>query len=109
MDEMDLWGIVLAAIAATYLWRFLGTVSAKRIDPDGALFQWVTCVSYAMLAGLISRMVFLPVGSLIEVPLWIRVTGVVIGLVVFFAARKMVLLGVGAGLGAFVSLVHVFT
>ena len=109
MDDLGLWWIVLAAIAATYLWRFLGTVFAKQIDPDGALFQWVTCVSYAMLAGLISRMVFIPVGSLVEVPLWIRVTGLVVGLVVFFLARRVVLAGVGAGLAVFVGLVHVYT
>ena len=109
MDDLGLWWIVLAAIAAIYLWRFLGTVFAKQIDPDGALFQWVTCVSYAMLAGLISRMVFIPVGSLIEVPLWIRVAGLVVGLVVFFLARRVVLAGVGAGLAVFVGLVHVYT
>ena len=109
MDDLGLWWIVLGAIAATYLWRFLGTVFAKQIDPDGALFQWVTCVSYAMLAGLISRMVFIPVGSLIEVPLWIRVAGLVVGLVVFFLARRVVLAGVGAGLAVFVGLVHVYT
>ena len=109
MDDLGLWWIVLGAIAATYLWRFLGTVFAKQIDPDGALFQWVTCVSYAMLAGLISRMVFIPVGSLVEVPLWIRGTGLVVGLVVFFLARRIVLAGVGAGLAVFVGLVHIYT
>ena len=109
VDGMGLWSLVLAAIAATYVWRFLGTVFAKQIDPEGALFQWVTCVSYAMLAGLISRMVFIPVGSLIEVPLWIRVAGLVVGLVVFFLARRVVLAGVGAGLAVFVGLVHVYT
>ena len=109
VEEMGLWGLVLAAIAATYVWRFLGTVFAKQIDPEGVLFQWVTCVSYAMLAGLISRMVLIPVGSLVEVPLWIRVAGIVVGLLVFFLARKIVLAGVGAGLAVFVGLVHVYT
>ena len=105
MTETALWGIVGAAILATYLWRFLGTVFARRIDVDGAVFGWVTCVSYAMLAGLIARMVILPVGSLEGVPLWVRVTGMVTGLAVFFVARRQVLVGVGAGLAVFVALV----
>ncbi len=106
MSEQDsLWLLVAGAILATYLWRFLGTLFSRRINPDGALFQWVTCVSYAMLAGLISRMVLIPVGTLVAVPLWIRVTGIVVGLAVFFLARRMVLVGVGAGLGVFIALV----
>jgi branched-subunit amino acid transport protein len=104
-DQDSLWLLVIAAVLATYLWRFLGTLFSRRIDPEGAVFQWVTCVSYAMLAGLISRMVLIPVGSLVEVPLWIRVTGIVVGLAVFFLARRMVLVGVGAGIGVFIALV----
>jgi len=100
-----LWFLVLGAIAATYFWRFLGVLFSRRINPEGAVFQWVTCVSYAMLAGLISRMVLIPVGVLVDVPLWIRVTGIVVGLLVFFFARRMVLAGVGAGLAVFVFLV----
>ncbi len=103
-----LWMLVMAAILATYLWRFLGTLFSRRINPKGAAFQWITCVSYAMLAGLISRMVLIPVGSLVEVPLWIRVAGIIVGLAVFFVVRRMVLAGVAAGLGVFIFLVANF-
>ena len=105
--NIELWWIVWGAIVATYLWRFLGTLFSYRIDPQGPLFQWITCVSFAMLAGLISRMVFIPVGPLEEVDLWIRVTGIVVGLAVFFLVRRQVLIGVGAGLAVFVALVSV--
>ena len=104
-DHQNLWVLVIASILATYLWRFLGAVFAKRIDPHGGLFRWVTCVSYAMLAGLISRMVFLPAGSLVEVDLWIRLAGIISGLIVFYLCRRQVLLGVGAGMAVFVVLV----
>jgi branched-subunit amino acid transport protein len=103
----ELWLVVWGAIAATYMWRFLGTLFSYRIDSQGPLFQWITCVSFAMLAGLISRMVFVPVGPLIEVPLWIRITGILIGLAVFFIARRQVLVGVAAGLAVFIGLVSV--
>ncbi|MEJ2176421.1 MAG: AzlD domain-containing protein [Gammaproteobacteria bacterium] len=103
----ELWLVVWGAIAATYIWRFLGTLFSYRINPQGPLFQWITCVSFAMLAGLISRMVFVPVGPLIEVPLWIRITGILIGLVAFFIARRQVLVGVAAGFTVFIGLVSI--
>jgi len=99
-----LWILVVASILATYLWRFLGTLFSKRIDPDSALFQWVTCISYCMLAGLISRMILVPVGNLVEVPLWIRLAGVVVGLAVFFIAGRIMLVAVGSGLVVFIGL-----
>ncbi len=60
MQAESLWLIVLACAAATFVWRALGVVVVKRIDAGGALFQWVTCVSYAMVAGLIFRMIIMP-------------------------------------------------
>ena len=66
--EAYLWGLVLLSAAATYFWRGLGVLLSARIDPEGPIFQWVTCVSYAMLAGLISRMIILPLGSLPSIP-----------------------------------------
>ncbi len=89
---------------ATYFWRFLGALFAQKIQPDGAIFKWVTCVSYAMLAGLISRMVFIPIGPLEAVPGWIRISGILIGLAAFFLFRKQVLVGVSTGLLVFVGL-----
>ena len=106
---MQLWGLVIGAVLATYIWRFLGTLLSRRIDPEGVVFQWVTCVSYAMLAGLISRMILLPIGPLVSVPLWIRMAGVTVGIVVFFAVRQQVLIGVSAGLAVFLTLLSLFS
>lgn len=102
------WGLVLAAIAATYIWRLLGTVLSRHIDPDGLTFQWVACVAYAMLAGLVARMIWLPVGVLAEVPLWIRLISVGGGLAVFFIAKhspKRLILAVMVGMLVFIALV----
>ncbi len=100
-----LWLVVIGAIGATYLWRLLGVLLSRRVNPESDFFQWVTCVSYAMLAGLIARMVLLPVGPLAEVGLWIRLTGMAVGLTVFFLLGRQVLTGVSAGLAVFVALV----
>ena len=53
-----------AAVAVSYMWRALGVAVSGRIDPDSDLFLWIHCVAYAMLAGLVSRMLFLPSGAL---------------------------------------------
>lgn len=90
--------------AATYLWRALGIAFSARVEPESALFRWVTCVSYAMLAGLISRMTILPLGSLAETPLSFRLGAMGIAIGVFFLARRSVFTGVVAGVGSFIAL-----
>lgn len=104
MAELEMWLLLGGAIAGTYIWRGLGVVFASRIDPAGPVFQWITCVSYAMLAGLIARMVLLPVGPLTETPLAYRVAGIAVGFAVFYLLGRRIMPAVGAGLAAFIAL-----
>lgn len=97
--------MLTGAIAGTYLWRALGVAFSARIEPDGALFRWVSCVSYAMLAALISRMTVMPLGSLAETPVTFRLGAMAIAIAVFFLARRGMLTGVVAGVGTFIALV----
>ena len=69
----------------------------KEIDPEGALFEWVTCVSYAMVAGLVFRMIMMPESDLANVSLLIRCTAVAIAFIAYFAFKRMLLAGVLAG------------
>lgn len=98
------WGLVLAAIAATYLWRFLGVALTRHIDPDGAAFRWVSAVAYAMLAGLVARLLLLPSGALAETALWIRLAATAIAFAAFFLAGRNLPLGLAAGVGTFMLL-----
>lgn len=100
MSTTLLWVLVLLCGLATFFWRFLGVAFARRIDPTGAVFEWVTCVSYAMVAGLVFRMIVLPVNDLATLPLWARVAGVGIAFATYFAARRTLLVGVVAGSGS---------
>jgi len=97
MSSETLWLIVLGCFAATFVWRVLGVVVVKRIDPDGAVFEWVTCVSYAMVAGLIFRMIIMPESELADVPLLIRCAALSIAFAAYFIFRRMLLAGVLAG------------
>ncbi len=97
MSNESLWLIVLGCIAATFFWRWLGVIVVRKIDPDGAIFEWVTCVSYAMVAGLIFRMIMMPESELASVPLFIRIAALGIAFGAYFVFRRMLLAGVLAG------------
>ena len=96
-EELATWALVILCTVGTYVWRGLGVLVSTRIDPDGPVFQWITCVSYAMLAGLISRMTVLPLGTLAETSLWQRLVAMGLAFVVFFLWRRNILLGVLTG------------
>ncbi len=99
MPVEALWLIVLGCGVATFLWRGLGVVVVRRIDPNGPLFQWVTCVSYAMVAGLIFRMILMPESDLAVVPLWARIAAVAVAFAAYYIAGKRLVAGVlGGGL-----------
>ncbi len=97
--------MLLCGIAGTYAWRALGVAFSARIEPEGALFRWVSCVSYAMLAALISRMTVIPVGSLAETPLSLRLGAMAVAIATYFLAGRSMLSGVVVGVGAFITLV----
>lgn len=100
--------LTLGAIAGTYIWRWAGVMFAARVKSDGPVFQWVTFVSYAMLGGLIARMVILPIGPLMETPLLFRSLAFVIGVGLFFVLGRRVLPAVFIGVASFIFLVSYF-
>ena len=97
MTPEYLWIVVLACGAATFLWRGLGVVVARRIDANGTLFRWITCVSYAMVAGLIFRMIVMPSSELADVALPVRIAAVAIAFGAYFAFKRRLVAGVLAG------------
>lgn len=94
--------IILVGAAATYVWRALGVALSGRIDPEGAVFQWIACIAYALLAALVARMIVLPTGPLAQTPMIDRAGAAILAFAVFFAGRRNMLLGVGVGAGALV-------
>lgn len=94
---------VLLALAAaalvTYGWRALGVLLAGRLSPDSRLFEWVSCIAYALLAALVARMVLLPVGPLTETALGDRLAATALAVAAFFLCRRSVLAGAVGGAG----------
>lgn len=89
---MDLWPLLLACGLATYLWRGPGVLIAVRLDPKGEAFAWISCVAYAIIAGLVSRMLILPTGALAETTAVERALGSAVALTVYFRLSKRNLL-----------------
>lgn len=63
MDEPFAWLTIAVAAVVTYMWRALGVALAGRVAPDSKVLEWVTCVAYALLAGLVARMIDPPAPS----------------------------------------------
>lgn len=99
------WVALLLGIVATYFWRGLGVALARRMKAEGALIDWVGCVAYALLAGLIARMIILPVGPLAGIPLAERGIAVACGILAYVLARRNILVGVLVGTTAIAVLV----
>lgn len=112
MERGDLWlfAVIIAAGLGSYIWRGFGVWLSGRIALDSPLLRWVTCVSYAMLAALVARMLMMPEGPLAATPLIDRVIGCAIGLGSLFLLKRNTLAAVliGAGTLALLSVLRSF-
>lgn len=94
----ELWLLLALCTMVTYFWRGLGVVLSGRINVDSELFRWAECVAYAMICGLITRIVVMPTGTLSTCPLWVRVLACAAALLCYRLTRKNLSAGVAAGL-----------
>ena len=103
-DSLWPWAVVLLSAVVTYAWRWMGVVLSGRIDLNGAAIRWVGAVAYALLAGLIARMIVLPQGPLQDTAVTDRLAAAAIALAIFLLTRRNMLAGVAAGAGVLVLL-----
>jgi branched-subunit amino acid transport protein len=94
------WLVVLTGALVTYLPRALGVLLSGRIDAESRLFDWISCVAYAILAALVARMIVLPTGPLEATSLATRLGAVAVGLAAFYLLRRELLVGCLAGMAA---------
>ncbi|MCK5445685.1 MAG: AzlD domain-containing protein [Rhodospirillaceae bacterium] len=99
------WVAIFLGAAATYASRLLGVLLSGRVAAESRIIEWITCVTYALLAGLVARMIVLPIGSLNEVAPWARLLAAMIGLGVFFAFKRNIAAGVSAGTLTLIALI----
>lgn len=91
------WAAIAAAAITTYASRFFGVALSGRVRADGRLVEWVTMVTYALLAGLVARMIIMPIGALNEAGGTERLLATMAALVAFYAFRRSLGAGVATG------------
>ena len=98
------WGALALAVLATFIWRLAGVTVAGRIQPDSDVFDWVSAVAYAMVSGLMVRIVLFPTGSIAETPIEHRAIGLIVAVAVWYWRGKSLFPGLCAGVGTFAAL-----
>ena len=80
--------VIIITSFATYLSRFLGVISSKKIKETSKIFRWFNCLAYSTLAALIARTIIFPVGALDEVSNLIKLSVIVASLLIFYYSKK---------------------
>ena len=79
---------ILATSLATYISRFLGVLTSKKIKENSKIFRWFNCLAYSTLSALLARIIIFPAGALAEVDYLVRFIVVFICLIVFVISKK---------------------
>jgi branched-subunit amino acid transport protein len=89
-EALATFGVLFAAgFAVTYVWRFLGVLAVKRIEPEGNLLLWVRAVATALVAALVVRISFDPAGVLAETATLSRVAALAAGLAAYYLLGRV--------------------
>ena len=87
--------IILAIIAtslATFISRFMGALTSKKVSVKSKIFQWFNCVAYSTLAALLGRMIIFPAGVLADSDLIIILMVLIICIMIFILTKKNLVL-----------------
>jgi branched-subunit amino acid transport protein len=84
--------IIVVTSVATFISRFLGVLTAEKINEKSTIFSWFNYVAYSILAALIARMIIFPASNLADSPLPIRLIIVTICIAVFIYTKKNLVL-----------------
>jgi len=79
---------ILVTSFATYISRFLGVITSKKIKENSKIFKWFNCLAYSTLSALLARLVIFPAGALAEVDYLVRFIVVFICLMIFLISKK---------------------
>ena len=86
--EINILLAILVTSFATYISRFLGVVTSKKIKEDSKIFKWFNCLAYSTLSALLARIIIFPAGALAEVDYIIRFIVVFSCLIIFLISKR---------------------
>ena len=79
---------ILVTSLATYISRFLGVLTSKKIKENSKIFRWFNCLAYSTLSALLARVIIFPAGALADVDYLTRFIVVFICLMIFLISKK---------------------
>ena len=79
---------ILVTSFATYISRFFGVLTSRKIKETSKIFKWFKCLAYSTLSALLARIIIFPAGVLSEVDYLIRLIVVIICLIIFLISKK---------------------
>ena len=79
---------ILVTSLATYISRFLGVITSKKIKETSKIFKWFNCLAYSTLSALLARIIIFPAGALADVDYLTRFIVVFICLIIFLISKK---------------------
>ena len=100
-DPLFPWAMLALAVIATFVWRMMGLALAGRLAEHKLLFDWVNTVAYAMVAGLMVRIIFFPTNVTAEAPMSDRLAAFAVALLVWWLCGKALIQGLAAGVAVF--------
>ena len=79
---------ILATSLATYISRFLGVITSKKVKENSKIFKWFNCLAYSTLSALLARIIIFPAGALSDASYASRITVVIFCLFIFFISKR---------------------
>ena len=79
---------VLATSLATYISRFFGVMTSKKMRENSKIFKWFNCLAYSTLSALLVRIIIFPAGALSDASYLSRATVVLFCLFIFFISKR---------------------
>ena len=79
---------ILVTSLATYISRFFGVMTSKKIKENSKIFKWFNCLAYSTFSALLARIIIFPAGALAEVDYLARFIVVFICLMIFLISKK---------------------
>lgn len=106
MGDSAVWAAVALGALGTFMWRVLGVAIETKVRQDSPLFVWIGCVAYAMVAGLMARVMLMPDGDIAPEAMGWRLLAFAAGLAAWYLRGKSVPLGLLAGVGTYALLIY---
>lgn len=99
------WVMLGVAVIGTFMWRFLGVALSRYVKTDSKVFVYINSIAYAMITGLMFRIVVFPSGALANTQLFDRVFAFSLAMLICIWKPEKSIYGVMVGLAVFAGLV----